>query len=178
MRTRRALALGLLLTVALAGCGSKEEGGNNNVATAGGTPTAASSAGSGNQQEQAVKYTECLRQHGIEVADPENGQVPAIQQGSASKEKIDEAMNACKQYLPTMPNRKLDTGQVEQLRQVAQCLRQNGFPDFPDPDPNQGGIVIDDSAGIDTKSEAFKQAQQKCGMNQPPPSGGAPQAGK
>jgi len=173
MRTRRGLALGLLITVALAGCESKDNGGGG-VATAGGTPTTSSSASTGaaSQQEQAVKYTQCLRQHGLDVADPENGKVPVIQQGSESQDKIEAATTACKPLLPTVPSKKLDATELATLREVSKCIREHGFPQFPDPDSDEGGIVIDDSDGIDTKSAAFKAAQQQCGMNQPPPSSG------
>jgi hypothetical protein len=52
-------------------------------------------------------------------------------------------------------------------------MRDNGVPNFPDPDPN-GGIQIDgNKPGLDPNGTAFKAAQQACQKYQPtPPSGG------
>jgi hypothetical protein len=167
MRTKRGLALGLLLVVALTGCGKKA---GNGVATAG--ATASSSAGQLSDRDKAVKYAQCLRDNGIQVSDPENGQPPAIEKGTASDEKVKAAMDACKQYQPTAQTRKLDTQQLSKLREVAKCMRQHGYPNFPDPDPDQGGIVINDNAGIDTRSSAFTAAAKACNMTGTPPSPG------
>jgi len=167
MRTTRILALGLLLIMALTGCNGENGGG---VATAGGGASSTASTGQVSDHEQAVRYAQCLRDNGIEVADPEDGHPPAIEQGTAPADEVKAATEACKQYAPTLDKPKMDTEQLEKLRQIAQCMRENGYPDFPDPDADEGGITIDDDSGIDTKSPDFTAAQQKCGMDGPPPS--------
>jgi hypothetical protein len=44
---------------------------------------------------------------------------------------------------------------------LARCMRSNGVPNFPDPDPN-GGIALDPKKGLDPNSAAFKAAEDKC----------------
>jgi hypothetical protein len=162
-RTTRALVAGLLL-VALCGCDRQDGDG---VATAGsGTATSTQQP---NQQDQSVRYAQCLREHGLDVADPEAGKPPAIEQGTASEQKVKAATEACKKYAPTR-DRTVSGEDLEKLRAVAVCMREHGYANFPDPDPDQGGITIDDDAGIDTKSPEFKAAQEQCGMGGPPPS--------
>jgi hypothetical protein len=44
----------------------------------------------------------------------------------------------------------------------AKCMRANGVPNFPDPQPNGGGIEITPGDGITPGSPAMKAGQQKC----------------
>ena len=42
----------------------------------------------------------------------------------------------------------------------AKCMRTNGVPNFPDPNPERGGLFS--LAGINPSSPAFRAAQEKC----------------
>jgi hypothetical protein len=176
MRKTRGFALGLLLVAALTGCGGQD---GNNVASAGGAATSTNSSEHLSDHEKAVKYAQCLRDQGIEVADPEGDRPPGIERGVASDQEVEAAEQACRQYLPEGPKtRKLDQEQLEKLREVAQCMRAHGFPNFPDPDPDKGGISLGDDSGIDTKDPMFKAAQQECGMGGTPVGDGEMQGGR
>jgi hypothetical protein len=50
----------------------------------------------------------------------------------------------------------------DQAAKFAQCMRENGVPDFPD--PTNGGIQLNAQAGtdIDPNSPEFQQARQAC----------------
>ena len=49
-------------------------------------------------------------------------------------EKVEAAMEACKQYAPNGGEPpKLNPEQLEQMRKFAQCMRDNGVRTFPDP---------------------------------------------
>lgn len=54
---------------------------------------------------------------------------------------------------------------LEQAVKYAQCMRENGVTNFPDPDKN-GRIMI--PAGVDNKSPQAKKAQQACKSQEPP----------
>src|SRR5262245_24834073 len=41
------------------------------------------------------------------------------------------------------------------------CMRKNGVPNFPDPEPSGGGMKLS-SEGIDANTPQFKNAQQAC----------------
>jgi hypothetical protein len=159
--------------MALAGCGGG--GGGGEVATAGGTPSAGASQVS--DQDKALKYVACVRGKGVEIGDPENGVVPAIEKGTVPEADLKAALEACRQYLPTNAKKgTADPGQLEKLRQLAKCMRDNGIADFPDPDPDQGGIGLDPNSGLDVNDPALKAAMQKCNHLVAPsgaPSGGS-----
>ncbi|HEY4412454.1 MAG TPA: hypothetical protein VGN06_05605 [Gaiellaceae bacterium] len=55
----------------------------------------------------------------------------------------------------------------------AECMRSNGVPSFPDPNPG-GGFTFHVGAGGDPSSPAFEAAQAKCQKLMPIPGGLAP----
>jgi hypothetical protein len=179
----RALRTGLTAAVPLAGalllgaCGGHSSG--PGVATVNGTGAAnhasASPTPSMDREAQLLAYTQCMRQHGVNMADPDtsNGGLSISVPGGAKPgdPRFDEAQNACKQYLPNggaPPS--LSPQQVEQMRQYAQCMRDHGVQ-MDDPDPNSGAIRIGGGAGAGASpgdkaqvlnDPAFQAAQQAC----------------
>lgn len=163
----RKLSLGVLATLALAialtGCGS-DDGKDNQVAAGSGAQTTTSTSPSAeglSRDEKGVKFTQCLRENGINVADPEPGKGPMIKLDPSSgvtKEDLDKAMEACKEFSPqgeSGPDPKLE----ENGRKFAACMREHGVEKFPDPKPGQRGIMIDKAAGDDPD---FPKAQEAC----------------
>jgi hypothetical protein len=160
-------ALALTLTLALTGCGSGDDATDNKVASGGDQPSASTSTGgtgggtSGlSRDEKAVKFTQCLRENGVNVPDPEPGKPPAFKFDSgsgATKEQVQKAMETCKEFSPQgeAPNPQ----QEENGRKYAACMRENGVEKFPDPKPGQRGIMIDGSVGQDPD---MQKAQEAC----------------
>jgi len=176
MRLRRALALGLLLGLAAAGCGGTDDG-DDGVATAGKGPSRTASASPHAErltdEERQVRFAQCMREHGIDMPDPEidGGRVAINLPEGTDRQKVEAAMEKCKQYLPNGGEPpKLDPETTEQLRKYAQCMRDNGISEFPDPDPN-GGIRIQAEPGsrLDPEDPTFKAAQKACAKYQPAP---------
>jgi hypothetical protein len=172
-----------VLGLALAACGSQNRGTDGVASLTGqGRATPSSSAGSPADARQGIiKFAACMRAHGVNMPDPKvNGGGIAINiPAGTSKATVDKAQAACKQYLPNGGEPpKLDPRVTEQLRRLAQCMRANGVPKFPDPVPG-GGIQIDGrKTGIDPNDPAFKAAQKKCDHFAPkPPGGGGPSVG-
>ncbi|GAA2677745.1 hypothetical protein [Actinoplanes palleronii] len=167
MRTRTTLALGALLTVLAAGCG-QSPGQDPGVATAqsaGVTPSASASASddSGNGQDDQLKFSQCMREHGMTwFPDPSNGGLRVKVPSSVKKEDFDAAQKACREFSPGGEDGpKITAAELEQMRQMSQCMRDNGITNFPDPRPD-GGIHIDQKLGIDPESPTFQAAQKKC----------------
>jgi hypothetical protein len=171
---RSKLLLGVLLALGIAACG--EQQGDNTIATAGGgTATPSASNQKLSDQESLVKYAQCMREHGIQMPDPEtrNGGVSILIPKGSTKEKVDKANSACKKYMPNGGEPpKADPAVTEQLRKFAKCMRENGVPDFPDPKPG-GGIMIEQGSGVNPQSPTFKAAEQKCQALRPAPPEGA-----
>jgi hypothetical protein len=161
------LPLILLLALPLAGCGGSD-GGSDGVASAGGdaaaTPT--TSAEPVSDDEARLKFAQCMRENGIDVPDPEpsggGGMRIALGEG-VDPQKAQAAMEKCRSHLPNGGERmKLDPEQVENLRKLAQCMRDNGVEDFPD--PSADGTVQFGGAGrnIDPNDPTVRAALEKC----------------
>ncbi|MCW6006885.1 hypothetical protein K1W54_20190 [Micromonospora sp. CPCC 205371] len=175
MRIRRALALGLLLALATAtaACGEGSNA-NDEIATAGGaTPSPSSSTGasSGDEKEQMLKHAQCMRENGVpDFPDPEfqegGGVNITVPQGT-DRAKLEAAEAKCKQYLPNGGEpQKMDPERVEQLRKFAQCMRENGLPDFPDP-TDEGLKIEGNNPDMAPDSPKMKAAEEKCRQYQP-----------
>jgi hypothetical protein len=161
----------LALTLAVAACGG---GKANGVASLNGSkqPTATTSASSKDFKQAALAYARCMRQHGIDMPDPQfngNKVTQQLKRAPGSKgpddPKFKAAQQACQKYMPnggqlTKPNPQ----QQQQLLAFARCMRQHGI-NVPDPGPNGGGIVVKRGSGGNGPNQddpTFKAAQQAC----------------
>lgn len=169
MRKATILAAALLLAGAMAGC-TKSTQGDPAVATAqsrGANPIASVSSGS-----DPVQFARCMREHGMTwFADPGEN-VNASPPANVDENKLDAARQACREYAgggPAGPS--LDPAVREKLLQHSKCMRENGFPDFPDL-PSDGSGTSLGELGIDPKSPAYQAAQKKCQRLMPDLNGG------
>jgi hypothetical protein len=165
MRRNSAGALLLILALLCVGACAKSDGGG--VATAGeSTPTADSSVGpppAADERERARQYVACLRQQGVRVADPEAGKQIELDEDSPQDK---QAAQACRQYLPTTINGR--GGDTSGQREYAACMRRNGLPAFPDPDPDHG-LQLPKSLMNDPN---YAAADRTCGELAKPGAGG------
>jgi hypothetical protein len=182
MRIRTALALGLLLS--LAGCAART--GGDGIATADGNSTAtakatATATATVSDADAAIKFAQCMREHGMSwFPDPKPGeggfqiQVPASQ----DKAKVDAAMAACKKYMPNGGEpMKMDPAQLEQARQMSQCMRDHGITNFPDPNPNGQMMLDGNKIGSGPGDPTFDAADKACSQFRPKAPSGAPAGG-
>jgi hypothetical protein len=164
----------MLALAGAAACGRSAA--NNGIASAGGTrsPSAHPTA-SVDPVEQGREFAQCMRDHGVDMPDPESvqggdgsggGNGIRITATGGPNSNMDAAMQACKDKLPnggTPPS--MSPEQLEQMRQFTQCMRDHGV-DMPDPDPNSGGMMINSSGGpnpqLDPNNPTFKAAQDAC----------------
>jgi hypothetical protein len=176
MRTAKVLALGLMLTMASAGCARNSDDGTG-VATAqsgAATASASPSAAASRDPDAPLKFAKCMRANGMTwFPDPNaNGGMRIKTPKGMDPKKFEAAQEACKQYAPSMDgDRKPDPEMLEKMRAMSKCMRENGVPNFPDPNPN-GGISIDSKMGIDPESPTFQKAEEKCSEFRPDPGGG------
>lgn len=160
-------AAALIATLALAGCAATDspdvaslDDGDIPSTT---EPDDSSSGGDG------VKFAECMREHGIDVPDPEAGDGGGAVQFALPRDSdssaMNEAMEACEEFLPNGGEpMKLSPEELAEARKFSECMRENGVEDFPDPDAD-GSIVIEGGA-MDVDDE-FKAAQEACSAHLP-----------
>ena len=160
------MAIGALLIVGLAGCSAGTAGDVASVTKPSATSTANPPLKS-DDKGAALKFAQCMRDQGIDMQDPDTsggGLSIAIPEGT-DRGKADAAMEKCKKYLPNggdAPRPSAD--QIQENVTYAKCMRDNGVKNFPDPGAD-GGIMIDQSSGIDPQSPAFQKAEKICHPN-------------
>ena len=163
LRPLVAPALVALISLISAGCGSSAPaetgtggGGNNTAANA----------------QKAVKFAECMRNNGVsQFPDPgASGKltIDVIANGSSldtSSPAFTQALSACKDLEPAgfMGGQRTAQQQQNALK-FAQCIRDNGVKDFPDPAADQPLI---DTNRIPSANQAggmtiLHAAMQKC----------------
>jgi len=166
----RAGAAGLLLMTVLAACsgGATPTG----VATlqspgAGETVPSASPSASLDPETARLEFARCMRENGVDLPDPGSGGGGAVAIGGngIDMEEMQEAMEACQQFLGDAIGERaeIDPEMQDKLLEFAECMRDNGV-DFPDPDVSGGGgrIQVGGPGGIDPSSDEFQAAQDAC----------------
>jgi hypothetical protein len=77
---------------------------------------------------------------------------------------VDNAMKECQDILDKIPQQgggNFSSAQdVPQLRKFAQCLRDNGVPDWPDPKTDGSFPVL--HTPLDTKTPELQEARAAC----------------
>ncbi|MEV6109613.1 hypothetical protein AB0M28_33635 [Streptomyces sp. NPDC051940] len=158
-RTRAALAL-LPLATALALTACAKDGGDNGVASANGSKKGSPSASpSLSRDEQVLRYARCLRENGVDVADPKPGEgIQLSATTPAEKEKQDKALEACRAFAGAPPSEEDNAEEREDMLKYAACMRDNGVEAFKDPKPGEGINVGPEIV----EDPDFKAAEKKC----------------
>jgi hypothetical protein len=120
-----------------------------------------------------VKFAECMRANGVsEFPDPADASgaftIDEVINGSSldpSTAAWKQAISACKDLEPPgFTGGKVTPQQRTARLEFAQCMRDNGVPDFPDPTPN--GPLVDTrripSAARNGGLSVINAAMQKC----------------
>ncbi|WP_028066719.1 hypothetical protein [Solirubrobacter soli] len=128
IRRRPLVALGLVALIG-AGCGSDTP---SETSTA--TTTATASTKKLTAQEKGVKFSECIRAHGVRDFPDPNAKGQYEYGVSVTPAVWKQATTACKALQPpgTLSSKRTPKEQSASLR-MAQCIRANGVKDFPDP---------------------------------------------
>ena len=148
-----------MLAVIVAGCGNGSAGTGNSTAET--------------THQKAVKFSKCMRANGVGAFPdpPPSGQLTI--DGAVNGSSLDpnspafkQAISACKDLEPPgFTGGKVTPQQTTARLEFAQCVRDNGVPDFPDPTPN--GPLVDTnripSAATNGGMSALNAAMQKCG---------------
>jgi hypothetical protein len=100
----------------------------------------APAAGQAPAADQARKYAQCIRDKGVpDFPDPDaQGNFTGAGHEQQDNPKLQAAMQACRALAPGGEHEQ-NVGTpafVKQARKFAQCVRDNGVPDFPDPGPD------------------------------------------
>ena len=150
-------ALALVASIG-AGCGGSSGAGNAKADT----------------QEKAVRFAECMRENGIsQFPDPDasgNLTIDGVLNGSSidpDSSTWKAAVDACKDLQPPgfTGGGERSADEQDAALQFAQCIRDNGVPDFPDPGPGQPPVDTNRIPSANTAGgmSILNAAMQKCG---------------
>jgi hypothetical protein len=139
--SRKLRPLAALAMVALIGAGcSNGSAENGNTASSGGNKNATN-------RDQTVSFAECMRENGVtEFPDPNAGGdqefVAGIEALDTSSAAWKKAIGACKDLRPPgLLGAKASRQEMSARLKFAECMRDNGVEDFPD--PIQGEPLVD-----------------------------------
>lgn len=165
-RTGALAAVLASVAVAVAGCG-----GSSSSSSSGSTPAASGGNGSYASQtassNKLAQFSQCMRAHG-EPSFPNavNGQLTLkVTKGSAldpSSPAFQSALRSCKSLEPAgfAGTGSQNTQQQNQILKFVSCMRKNGVPNMPDPQPN--GTMLMTGGQINPNSPQFQNAMQTC----------------
>ncbi|MDE3131300.1 MAG: hypothetical protein KGL16_09110 [Acidobacteriota bacterium] len=166
------IAIAGLTAVLIAACGASKKPPASNSGSASSNSGGAASRNSG--ISDAYRYSACMRTHGVSnFKDPHVSQHgnsvavaihvdPAITGSPAFK----SAQHACAHILPNGgngPTQAQIQAHTDAILAFAKCMRQHGFPRFPDPN-SQGQLPPSalSKAGINLQQPAIKPAADAC----------------
>jgi hypothetical protein len=129
--------------------------------------------GSTDPQEAMLEFAECMRDHGIDMADPQfdgegRGGI-TLEATPANEDELEAAQEACQPLLENARSEmELDPEQEaemrEQLLEFAECMRDHGI-DMPDPQfSDDGGFVVQagPEGGGPREDPDFEAAAEEC----------------
>ena len=140
MRPKTWVVAALAMVVISAGCGgTRSSGGNDTAATPGTVSSGPSSTATG--RAKAVKFAECMRTNGVGAfPDPDASgalTIDAVANGSSvdtSSAAFKQAVSTCKDLEPSgFTGHERSPQEQKAALAFAQCIRDNGVKDFPDP---------------------------------------------
>ncbi len=162
-RSPAALALIALVALVSGGCGSSSPAG---------TGADGSANNSTANAQKAVKFAECMRSNGVsQFPDPgASGSftIDGVVNGSSldpSSPAFKQAIGVCRDLEPAgFTGGKRSAQQTQGALEFAQCIRDNGVKDFPD--PANGQPLVDTnripSAATPSGMSILNAAMQKC----------------
>jgi hypothetical protein len=141
------------LATSVAACGDESAPG---VASAGSTTTTRPRAPAHAAATDAVKFAQCMREHGIlNWPDPLPGGGFDLPAGIKHEPQFQAASQACGRYLVAGHLKKHVNVQEELTFSI--CMRSHGITDFPDPLPGGGWNIPGN-----TTSPQFEAAARQC----------------
>jgi hypothetical protein len=128
-------------------------------------------------RDAALKFAQCMRQHGVDMPDPGTGgrQVFKVGPGEdTTPEEMEAAQRACEKYQKDIKPPEMSPEEQAEFKKAAlahaQCMRDHGLDDFPDPTFGENGqaqIRIRAGSGMDPESPKFQAAQKACQSKMP-----------
>jgi hypothetical protein len=116
-----------------------------------------------------LKYAQCMREHGVDMPDPQPGEGIRISGEGLPKDQMEAALAACQKWedmaRPEDGGHEMSEDEKQQFLDMAACMRERGY-NFPDPTFEGGGVTQKiergegDAPGPD--DPAFQKDMEEC----------------
>jgi hypothetical protein len=179
---KRSVIVGAALALLLAACGGGESSEGiaslEEAAAEGSTTTAL--AASTDPEQAMLDFTQCMRDHGVDMPDPQMGPgggafgftitgEPGEGPDDAEMQLMQEANDACVYLLEGMVQ-EFEMPDMSEMQDdmlaFSQCMRDHGI-DYPDPEFTDDGAIVlgagpGEDGGIDFGAPGFQEAMEAC----------------
>jgi hypothetical protein len=122
---------------------------------------------SGGNAADMLKYTQCMRSHGVvNFPDPSSNGTILVGGTVSQSPQYPAADNTCRNLLPNggIPTAAQQARGIAQLLKLSVCMRAHGISDYPDPTSN--GIRIPIRKGmpsdLDPDNPRLQSAEKAC----------------
>ena len=144
------------------------------TACSGAHPARSSASPGPNNVQQLDVFAACMRGHGVlnfyfTNSRPSNTGTALSVMGhyvtgvNPQTAQFATAMKACKHLLPGGGPPPVTRQQIDSMVKFAACMRAHGYPDYPDPVIQNGGVEEQPlPSDIDTSSAQFQAAEKAC----------------
>ena len=144
------------------------------LAACGGSGSKASASSSQGNEQQILKFTRCMREHGVNISTPNGPGGGPINVTGTSPQVMEAAQKACARYRPQGGPEKLSPAEraarEDAVQSFARCMRSHGVEVQAQ---TQGGAVrIGVHMNNAKENPAFQAAQKACEGYLPKPPGG------
>ena len=138
-------------------------------------PARTSNGNNSTHQGQAIKFAECMRVNGIKEFPDPNASGDFTIDAVANNSSLDtespaftQALNECQDLQPAgFTGEKRTPNEQKAGLAFAQCIRDNGVPDFPDPTPDSPLVdtnrIPSAASGDEQAMAALNAAMKTCG---------------
>lgn len=120
-------------------------------------------------QDAMLKFAQCMREHGVDMEDPEPGGGVMVNGEGIPEEQMEAAQDACQKWMDMAEPRdgggELSEEEKQRFLDMAACMRERGY-DFPDPEFDGGRVTqrIQKGEGDEPGPEdpGFEQDRKDC----------------
>lgn len=157
-------AAAVLAALLLSGCAPAEAPSVASLGDAGAADASPSAATAANVNGDPAGLSACMEEQGVPIPPPSQrgNEFTYAYPEDVPIAEVDAALSECDAFLPgggAPPESDPDT--LARLRELAQCMREHGVEDFPDPAPD-GVIELPATGGIDPYAPDYVAAQGAC----------------
>ena len=95
-------------------------------------------------EDAMLKFAQCMREHGVDMPDPEPGGGVRMNGEGLSEDQMEAAQSACQKWMdmaePEDGGHEMTEEEKQSFLDMAACMRDRGY-DFPDPEFDGGRVT-------------------------------------